>query len=159
MKKTLIHSAIVLIATFAAVTAAGQSKPQIITVPLSRPGEQMTPDISILSARIEVIGEDRADAEFAVTVEQGSRRIITPSGSQPIAGGAYSLEVDEEDNHISVDIDWRVDNMSIVARIPRNSSLELSTVNDGEIIVSNIHGNLELDNITGRSPQPTLLTR
>jgi len=149
MKKCTVHSAVVLVALLSAASAAGQDQPQIINIPLSMPGEPMTLDISIQSARIEVIGEDREDAEFAVTVEQGSRKIITPSGTQPIPGGAYSLEVDEEDNYISVDTDWRANKVSIVARIPRRADLELSTINDGEIIVSNIQGSLEMDNTNG----------
>lgn len=149
MRKDILLSAIVLVSMLVAAPAAGQGQPQIINIPLSKPGEPMTLDISIMSARIEVIGEDRVDAEFAVTVESGSRKIITPSGTVPIVGGAYSLEIDEEDNHISVDTDWRANKVQIVARIPRRADLELSTINDGVILVSNIQGNLELNNING----------
>ena len=119
MKKIVLQTAIVLVAFAGAAPAAAQGQPQIINIPLSMPGEPMTLDISIMSARIEVIGEDREDAEFAVTVEKGSRTIITPSGTQEITTGAYSFEVDEEDNNISVDTDWRADKVNIVARIPR----------------------------------------
>ena len=149
MRNDILLSAIVLVSMLVAAPAAGQGQPQIINIPLSKPGEPMTLEISMMSARIEVIGEDRADAEFAVTVEAGSRKIITPSGTMPIVGGAYSLEIDEEDNHISVDTDWRANKVQIVARIPRRADLELSTINDGEILVSNIQGNLELNNING----------
>ena len=138
MRNNFIHSALLLAALAAATPAVGQGQPQIINIPLSRPGEPMFLDISIMSARIEVIGEDRADAEFSVTVEQGSRSIITPSGSQPITIAAYSLEIDEEDNEISVDTDWRANKVSVVARIPRLADLELSTIDEGEIIALGI---------------------
>ena len=149
MSKYTIHSAVMLVALLSAASAAGQEQPQIINIPLSMPGEPMTLDISIQSARIEVIGEDREDAEFAFSVEKGSRKIVTPSGTQSITGGGYSLDVDEEDNHISVDTDWRANKVSIVARIPRRADIELSTIDEGEIIVSNIEGSLELENING----------
>ena len=129
--------------------AWGQSDPQMITVPLSRPGETMSLEISIMSAHIEVIGEDRQDVEFAITVAEGNRKIITPSGTKSITGGAYSMEVDEDDNQVSVDMDWRANKVHIVARIPKNANLELSTVNDGDIVVSNIIGSLELENVNG----------
>jgi DUF4097 and DUF4098 domain-containing protein YvlB len=132
-----------------AANAAGQDNAQMINIPLSNPGEPLTLEIDILSARIEVIGEDREDVEFAVSVEEGSRSIITPSGSKPLTNGAYSLEVDEEDNRITVDTDWRANKVNIVARIPRRADLELETTNDGEIIVSNIAGNLQLENTNG----------
>jgi len=130
-------------------SAFAQDQPQIINIPLSKPGEPVTLEISIMSARIEVIGEDREDAEFAITVEEGEKKIITPSGTKSLKSGAYTLEIEEEDNYIYVDTDWRANKMSIVARIPRRADLELSTVNDGELLVSNITGNLQLENTNG----------
>ena len=113
------------------------------------PGEPVSLDISILSAHIEVIGEDRDDAEFTVTVESGERKIITPSGTQSISNTAYALEIDEKDNRITVDTDWNSNKVNIVARIPRRADLTLDTTNDGEILVSNIVGNLQLENTNG----------
>lgn len=149
MRNSLIRAAVLLAAMTAMAPVFAQGNPQIITIPLTSPGEPYELDIDILSARIEVIGEAREDLEFAVTVEQGTRRIITPSGTQPITTGAYSLEVDENDNQVSVDTDWRADKVNIVARVPQRGDLHLSTTNEGEIIVSNVTGNHELDNTNG----------
>ncbi len=144
-----VRMALVLLLMLGATKVSGQEQPQLINIPLSRPGEPITLDISLLSARIEVIGEDREDAEFAVSVEMGSQKIITPSGTKELTGSAYSLEVDEEDNYITVDTDWRASKIAIVARIPRRADLELSTTNDGEILVSNVTGNMQLENTNG----------
>lgn len=149
MKLGNLMKAVIFLTMFFAVQVSAQDQPQIINIPLSNPGERLTLDISILSARIEVIGEDREDVEFAVIVETSSRKIVTPSGSQSLNRGPYSLEIDEDDNYISVDTDWRADKVMIVAKIPRHADLALSTTNDGEIIVSNVIGNLELDNTNG----------
>jgi hypothetical protein len=129
--------------------ALAQSDAQIINIPLTRPGEPISLEIGIMSARIEVIGEDRDDAVFEVSIEDGERRIVTPSGTKTLSNAGYALEVDEHDNHISVDTDWRNNKVSVIARIPRRADLELDTVEDGEIIVSNITGNLELSNVNG----------
>ena len=149
MRSTNALFALVFVAVMAPLPLFAQGSPQVITIPLSSPGEPYELDIDILSARIEVIGEARDDLEFAVTVEQGSRRIITPSGTQPITTGSYALEVDEDDNRVSLDTDWRADKVTVVARVPQRGNLYLSTTNDGEIIVSNIAGNLELENTNG----------
>jgi DUF4097 and DUF4098 domain-containing protein YvlB len=133
----------------ASTFALGQGAPQVINVPLSSPGEPLTLEIDIVSARIEVIGEDRADVEIAVTAEEGSRKIITPSGTKTLTGVGYSLEIDEDDNYVTVDTDWRVSKVSIVARIPRNANLILETVNGGEILVRDISGDLQLENVDG----------
>lgn len=130
-------------------SAALAQAPQVISVPVSNPGEPITLEISILSAKIHVFGEDREDAEFEVSVSDGRRQIITPSGPKPLSGAGYELEIDEEDNYISLDTDWRANKVAVVARVPRNANLILDTVNDGEILVQDIVGSLQLENTNG----------
>ena len=149
MRVSTIRAAVLIGALIAMPPVFAQGNPQVITIPLSSPGEPYELDIDILSAHIEVIGEARDDMEFSVTVEQSSRRIITPSGTQPITAGSYSLEVDEDDNRVSVDTDWRADKVTVIARVPQRGNLYLDTTNDGEIIVSNITGALQLENTNG----------
>ena len=149
MRTLRIRAVLAFTLIIASGPALAQNAPQLINIPLSRPGEPISLDIDIVSARIEVVGESREDAEFEVSVTDGKRTIITPSGTQTITGGGYALEVDEHDNEISLDTDWRANKIAVVARVPRGADLYLSTVNDGEIIVSNISGNLELSNING----------
>jgi len=129
--------------------ALAQIDAQLISIPLSRPGEPIKLEIGILSARIEVIGEDREDALFEVTIAEGQRKIVTPSGTQTLTNAGYSLEIDEHENSITFDTDWRQNKVSVVARIPRRADLDLSTIENGEIIVTNISGNLELSNVNG----------
>ncbi len=132
-----------------AMTPAAAQESEIITIPLSQPGSPMFLEMSILSAHIEVIGENRQDVQFEVSVLKGERRIITPSGAKPITTGGYSLEVEEEDNRVSINTDWRTNRVRVTARVPINANLELSTVNDGVIEVDNIHGELDLRNVNG----------
>jgi hypothetical protein len=141
--------ALLLLLVFSASTASAQSEPQVINVPLSRPGEPVNLDISIISAYIEVIGEARDDAQFEVSVLDGSRKIITPSGTRNLSVGAYSVDIEERDNHISLDTDWRANSVRVLARIPSRADLELETVNNGEIRVANITGSLSLVNTNG----------
>ncbi len=142
-------STLLLLLLLTSTQSFAQSTPQVINVPLSNPGEPLTLDIDILSANIEVIGEEREDVEFVVSVEKTDRQIITPSGAKALTASAYSLEIDEDENFVSVDTDWRANNINIVARIPRRANLELSTVNDGTIVVSNVSGNMQLENVNG----------
>lgn len=140
-------AALVMLAMSAA--AFGQGQPQVINLPLSRPGEPLHLYVDLIHARIEVIGENREDTQFEVSVEGGRRQIITPSGTVPIQNSSFSFDIDEEDNEISFDMDHRSDKVIFTARIPRRANLSLSAVNDSEIIVSNITGNLELSNTNG----------
>lgn len=149
MKTYFKPASLILMLMISANQASAQSEPQLITIPLSRPGETVNLEIGILSARIEVIGEDREDASFEISVMEGTRKIVTPSGTKSLKTGAYSIDVEEEDNNISLDTDWRANKVSVIARVPRLTNMELSTVNNGEIFVSNVTGKLLLENTNG----------
>lgn len=149
MKTSILRASLTLLLASLCSLSLAQNQPQVIDIPLTRPGELVSVEISILSARIEVVGEDREDVSIEVSVQEGTRTIITPSGTQSLKTGAYSVEVEENDNHIDVDTDWRANKVNVLARVPRNADLELSTVNNGEIIVSNINGKLVLENVNG----------
>jgi hypothetical protein len=130
--------------------APAQVQPETITIPLSRPGDPISMTIDILSAHIEVIGEERKDVALTVTLSSGRRKIITPSGPKMLAGGGSGLEISERDNRVSIESEAPPTNrIAIVARVPRRAALNLSTVNEGEIIVRDIVGDLELENING----------
>jgi hypothetical protein len=129
--------------------APAQGQPETIVVPLSRPGEPISMSVDILSARIEVIGEERKDVSLQVTLSGGRRKIVMPSGTKTLSGGGSGLEVSERDNRISIESDAPPNPITIVARVPRRANLNLSTTNDGEIIVRNIVGDLQLENING----------
>jgi hypothetical protein len=157
-KHFITRTAIALAALLGAAVALGQNQtaapapqgqPETIVVPLSRPGEPISMSIDILSARIEVIGEERKDVSLSVTLSGGRRKIVTPSGAKTLAGGGGGLEISERDNRLSIESDGPPDRVAIVARVPRRAQLNLSTTNEGEIIVRDIVGDLQLENING----------
>ena len=63
MHRFTFRAALALIFLLGVAPALAQQS-QVINVPLSRPGDPIYLEISIQSARIEVIGEDRDDAIF-----------------------------------------------------------------------------------------------
>lgn len=144
-----LRAALVFALLIGFAPALAQTDPQIINIPLSRPGEPISLEIDIMSAHIEVIGENREDAMFEITVEGGERKIVTPSGTMSLGNAGYEFEVDEHDNEISLDTDWRDNKFRVIARIPSNADLVLGTHNDGVIIVNNVSGNMELSNLNG----------
>src|SRR5688572_9202458 len=83
----------------------GQNNAESITVPLSRPGEPISLEIELLSAHIEVIGEERKDVQLAITMGGDERKIKTPSGVKTLAGAGGGLSVEEDDNAISIESD------------------------------------------------------
>ena len=160
-KLSITRTALALAAVLAAAGAVGQNQaqraapapaqmqPETINIPLSRPGEPMSLSIDILSARIEVIGEERKDVELKVTLTAGRRKIVTPSGAKMLAGGGAGLEISERDNRVNVESELPTSAITIVARVPRRAKLDLSTVNESEIVVRDIVGDLQIENVNG----------
>lgn len=149
MKTFSLRAAFALALIMAAAPTLAQGKPEIFTIPLSRPGEPLSLEVGMKSAHITVIGEDRTDAEFEISIEAGERVIVTPSGPQSLSSAGYALEIDERDNQISIDTDWRNNKVVLLARIPKAADLEISTHDDGVIVVNNVSGDLELNNVNG----------
>lgn len=149
MKQSLTLSALALALALPATAALAQDQKQSFPIPLSRPGEPISMEIDILNGEIHVIGENRDDVLLEVSGEGSGRRIVTPSGPKTIPGGALQLEIEEYDNEIEIDSDWRNSKVVVRARVPHQAQLSLSTVHDGVIVVENIEGDLELDNVHG----------
>lgn len=124
---------------------------QTIEIPLSRPGEPVEVEIDAVYGDIEVVGQARNDVALEVshTGADGGRRIVTPSGTRMIPLSSYALEVEEEDNQISIDADPRAHGIIIRALVPLRSDLAISAVHAEQINVSGVSGELELENVNG----------
>jgi hypothetical protein len=140
---------LIFIAALAMATPAMGQDQQTFNVPLSDPGQPVHLEIDLLSGAIEVIGEDRDDVEISVTASGSKRRIVTPSGAKSIPVTSYAVEIEESGNQVEVDSDFRSGPMTVIARVPRNTSVQLDTVHDGNITISNLTGEHELSNVHG----------
>ena len=149
MRLFTLRATLALLLTFGITPVLAQGDVQTINIPVSKPGEPISLEIDIMSAHIEVIGEDRDDAVFEVSIEDSGRKIVTPSGTKSLSNSGYSLEIYEQDNEIYLGTDWRQNRVTVVARIPQRADLYISTINNGVIVVTNISGDLELSNVNG----------
>ena len=123
---------------------------QTFSVPLTNPGQTVELEVNLMSGTILVIGEDREDVSFTVSaLGKSQRRIVTPSGSHPIPIGGFGLNVEEQDNRIEVDSDYRSGSMQLEIHVPRHANLNLDTVHNGVIEVRNVTGELVLGNVHG----------
>jgi DUF4097 and DUF4098 domain-containing protein YvlB len=59
------------------------------------------------------------------------------------------LEVEESNNLVSISAEsWKYA-VDITIQVPRTSSLELHSTNDGDIVVENVGGEIEVENVNG----------
>jgi hypothetical protein len=104
------------------------------------------------------IARERAAAEraergayfFAPEGEEKDDNINrSTEGMKKIGAATFQLNAEEKDNHVVVESESWQKTIQLNVKVPRNFDLKLSTVNRGNIEVTDIDGQLEIENING----------
>ncbi len=108
---------------------------------VDRPLAMATPDPAMAAAYAEgrnyvkVLGQKKEERSH-----EGMKLITAP---------LTGLQVEEEDNTVRINTEsWKYA-IDLTIQVPVSSSLELRSMNDGDIVVENVSGNLEVQNQRG----------
>lgn len=81
--------------------------------------------------------------------DRGPRRDRRADGMRRIPNTSTGLEIVENDNTVQIETSsWR-NPVDLEIRVPRRTSVTLSTVNDGDIEVQGVEGEIEVENTNG----------
>ena len=148
-------AAMALLAALAAGLAApapAAAATDRVTVPLSTPGRPAKVEVSLVAGSIRVEGYD--GAEVMVEARAGARedegdRPAEREGLRRIPNTSTGLTVEERDNQVSIRTEsWRRAT-DLAIKVPRRSSLKLATVNNGDIAIAGVDGEIEATNVNG----------
>jgi len=152
MKTKMIPALILAIAFAGTAQAQNQNdNKQQMVVPLSSPGKSCKVKVHALNGSIKVTSYDGKDV--VVEVESDKRDDDGASsgggGMRRIGGGGAEVTAHEDDN--TVNIDAGLSHVKLISvKVPANTTeLETSTVNDGNITITNISGQIEINNVNG----------
>ena len=168
MKRPLGILRPLLVATFAillllmalvhSANAQGSTeKPRGRVIPLSDPKKPVFVEVTMLSGGITVLGYDGTEVRVYATVDgeehtdEGEEGDSDPRarGLKRIRNRSAGLSIEEQDNRIHIQTSsWR-NSVDVELRVPRRTSLELGTVNDGDIVVRGVEGEIEAQNTNG----------
>jgi hypothetical protein len=142
----------VLAYAVAATAALAQpaAQPQRYTVPLSRPGQPVQLEVSLISGSIVV--EAYAGAEVvieAVGGDEDRRGGGAPPGMRRLPNRSFGIVVEEQGNEVKVGMGGMPADVTLRIQVPRQTSAQLATVNGGDIVVKGLDGVLELQNTNG----------
>lgn len=143
----VLVAAVVLVG--AGATFAQTAESQEIVVPLSEPGRPVTLEVSLLNGSIEVKAYEGNEVLVNAMHEVVEDRVERQDGMMRIPNTSIGMTVEERDNKVSIDSDWSSRSMQLVIQVPRQTSLHLSTVNNGDIMVEGARGQHELENVNG----------
>ncbi len=138
---------------FATGSAFSQdAQPDRVTVPFSDPSRPKTLKVSLINGSITVKGYDGKDAIVEGRPESGGRhkRAERSDGMRRIDMQGTGLVVEESENILKVGTRSINEDMQLTIQVPYNTSLKLSTVNGGDILVDHIVGDVELQDTNGK---------
>ena len=148
---SLLSAGLILIAT--SVTLA--QNPNEFTVPLSDPAKRGKLKAQINYGSITIKGTARKDILVKYTAAQDNddddddKKKGTKDGLKRIGGGGMDLEVIENSNIVKVSSDSWNNKLNLEIEVPSGMDLDVKTYNDGDLIVTNIQGEVGLTNYNG----------
>lgn len=155
-RKISIGLALLALLIAPAAFAAGPA-PQRLTVPLTDPARPAHVEVGLVMGSVTVVG----GAVKEVTIEASARedegeeaeelRETKPgrAGMKRIPNTSFGLEAEEKDNKVEIGSNSWAQAVDLRITVPAGSSLELSTVNDGDLVVEGVEGELALHNTNG----------
>lgn len=121
------------------------------TIPLSEPTKRGKLKAKINYGSITIKGTGRKDVLVRYTADKDEDRGKQDSkdGLKRIGGGGMDLEAAENSNTVSVKSDSWNNKLNLEIEIPSGMDLEVKTYNDGDLMISNIQGEVALTNYNG----------
>ena len=155
------HTAILIVFLFLAGTLAftQEGKTDRATVPFSDPSKPGFIEASVYNGSIIVRGYEGKEVIVAATVRErlvseeeeeveenekarGMKRIMGVSGT--------GLEIEEEENVMDISVAAMKQTVDLTIQVPYNTSMEIGSYNNGEVIIENITGEIEANNYNGK---------
>jgi DUF4097 and DUF4098 domain-containing protein YvlB len=153
--RTRINICGIVFSSFLAVSlpAAAEEEPQRANVPLSDPSRPAVVHASLMNGGITVTGYNGKE----VIVEARSRHEDgRDSKPDPKASGMHRLEtrgtglsVEENDNEYHIGVGSMNRTVDLTIQVPFNTSLKLRCLNDGDIKVEHVSGEIDVDDLNG----------
>ena len=159
---------LVLLVGATALGLAQDSKVDRAVVPLTTPGKPALIKAGVLTGGITVKGYEGKEVVVEARVreeklsEGDEEDVAEPAGDEadkdevdksagmkliPVIG--TGLEIEEQDNVVTINSESWKNAVDLVIQVPSASNLELSSTNDGDIVVENVSGAIEVSNVNG----------
>jgi DUF4097 and DUF4098 domain-containing protein YvlB len=148
-----MNSKLLPLVILAASAALGQNTSEKIKATFRDPSRPGTIKMSLIHGGITVKGYSGQEVLIEATPrrrdEQSDAKSEAPAGLKRIYAPSSSLNVEEENNVMRIEVGSHRQAMDVTLQVPLKTSLNLSTINGGAMIVENVQGDLEVNNTNG----------
>jgi hypothetical protein len=129
----------------------GQDTADRVTVPFRDASKPRSLTVHVMNGGMTVRGYDGKDAIVEANPRGGERRrnrTEVPPGMHQIGPMGAGLDIVEDNNAIKV-TGGMSHSVDVVIQVPRETALNLTTLNGGKILVENITGEIVAENMNG----------
>lgn len=152
MRRTsLAHVTVLAVCAGVATVALAQQTPERVTVAFSDPSRLGTLRIALVQGSITVKGTDRKDVLVEARTRANGKPLPqreTAAGLRRLGQGA-SMNIEEQNNVMSIGTSTVNRTVDFAIQVPTRTNLRLSTVNNGNILVDTVEGELEIEIVNG----------
>jgi hypothetical protein len=147
--KTIFTAFCLFSSTLTAALAQGDDNK--ISIDLSQPNKPGILKVSLLTGSIKVSGY--AGKEVVITYNgRENRRLAKPEesgGLRRLSGNNIGLEIEEEGNTVTVKATSIFKGIDLDIKVPHEFSVKLNNLTDGQVVVEDISGEIDVDNLNG----------
>ncbi len=147
MKKQIVIALLVCFSTLAFGQTSGD-----FPVPLTDPAKRGKLKAHLNYGSITVKGTARKDVlvKYSASENESKKDKGAPKdGLKRISSGTIDLEVSENSNYVKIGSGSWNNKMNLEIEVPAGFDLNISSYNDGDILVSNIQGEIEITSYNG----------
>ncbi len=147
-----------LFLTVAALAASAQQTPGKLVIPFTDSAKPKTVKVDVINGSIHVQGYSGKDVivEVKDAGDRGERESTPPpAGMRRIGMGGGDFRAEELDNVMRIRAGVSRGPVSLSIQVPSNCSLNVSTKNDGSVVVEGVQGEIDASNLNG----PVTLTK
>jgi Putative adhesin len=150
MKKQAIVVVLVMVWVCVAAVAWAQN-PNEFTIALSDPAKRGKIKVHINSGSITIKGTARKDVlvRYNSEDEDEDNKSQNKNGLKRVSGGGVDLEASENSNFVTVKSNSWNKEVDLEIEIPAGMDVQAHTYNNGDLMMSNIQGELALTNYNG----------
>lgn len=158
MKNSKVIIAVLVLMSIIRITptfAQNEIKEQLV-VPLSDPAKSGSLNVGLINGSIKVTGyagkEVIIDAETLPSTNSNKKEKVddSASGMKRISPrNGLELSAEEKNNKVNVNSSSHRQSINLNIKVPQQFSLKVSTINNGDIVIDNVTGELEINNVNG----------
>ena len=137
----------------AGLPGIAQETPDRVTVPLSDPSRPAVVHASLMTGGITVTGYNGKDVIVEARPRHEDARESKPDrkaeGMHRLDSRGSGLSVEEQDNEVNIGVRAMNRAVDLTIQVPFNTSLKLKCLNDGDIKVDRVSGEVDADDLNG----------